>query len=127
MYMYICTSFSYTHMNIAVYDRVSLNIQWNLSNPYILGTEESVLISEVSLFQVHNTGCLGQPNVSCLSRCPYFRGVLNEGFHCTCIYRCTCSISILTSHSTAVGGTGGRCRRPIRPHSGHPLDHLCCM
>ena len=27
------------------------------------------------------TGCLGQPNVSCLSRCPYFRGVLNEGFH----------------------------------------------
>ena len=26
--------------------------------------------------------CLGQPNVSCLSRSPYFRGVLNEGFHC---------------------------------------------
>ena len=21
--------------------------------------------------------------MSCLSRCPYFRGVLNEGFHCT--------------------------------------------
>ena len=25
---------------------------------------------------------MGQPNVSCLLRCPYFRGVLNEGFHC---------------------------------------------
>ena len=23
--------------------------------------------------------------MSCLSRCPYFRGVLNEGFHCTVV------------------------------------------
>ena len=22
--------------------------------------------------------------MSCLSRCPHFRGVLNEGFHCNC-------------------------------------------
>ena len=28
-------------------------------------------------------GVWDKPNVSCLSRCPYFRGVLNEGFHCT--------------------------------------------
>ena len=25
--------------------------------------------------------------MSCASRCPYFRGVLNEGFHCSAKYR----------------------------------------
>ena len=24
--------------------------------------------------------------MSCLSRCPYFRGVLNEGFHCILVF-----------------------------------------
>ena len=29
--------------------------------------------------------------MSCLSRCPYFRGVLNEGFHC--VHVCDCLVS----------------------------------
>ena len=60
--------------------------QWNLSNPDTSVTEESVLISEVSLFQglyCTQTGCLGQSNVSCLSRVSLFQGGLNKGFHCT--------------------------------------------
>ena len=51
-------------------------IQWNLSNPDTLGTEESVLVSEVSRFQGLNctqTWHLGQLKVSCLLRCPHFR------------------------------------------------------
>ena len=28
--------------------------------------------------------------MSCLSRCSYFRGVLNEGFHCTHVYTAVC-------------------------------------
>ena len=47
----------------------------------VLGEEESVLFSEVSLFQYTNM-VLGEKEVSCLERCPYFRGVLIEGFHC---------------------------------------------
>ena len=71
----------------------------------VLGEEESVLIREVSLFQglkstqtcvlfeevslfqglkSTQTWYLGRKKVSCLRRCPYFRGVLIEGFHCTC-------------------------------------------
>ena len=51
----------------------------------VLGEEESVLISEVSLFQglkSPQTWYMGRKKVSCLERCPYFRGVLIEGFHC---------------------------------------------
>ena len=56
------------------------------SIPDTIGPEESVLIREVSLFQRlkrTQTRYLGRKNVSCLERCPYFRGVLIEGFHCT--------------------------------------------
>ena len=45
--------------------------------------EESALISEVSWFQglyCTQTGCLGQPNVSRLSRCPHFRVSLLKSF-----------------------------------------------
>ena len=51
----------------------------------VLGEEESVLFEEVSLFQglkSTQTWYLGRKKVSCLERCPYFRGVLIEGFHC---------------------------------------------
>ena len=61
------------------------HIQWNLSNPDTLGTEESVLISEVSWFQglkITQTWYLGQQKVSCLSRCPHFRASRLEGFQC---------------------------------------------
>ena len=40
---------------------------------------------KVSLFQglkSTQTWNLGRKKVSCLERCPYFRGVLIEGFHC---------------------------------------------
>ena len=43
-----------------------------------IGTEESVLIREVSSFQRLNYVrklCLGKEKVSLLERCPYFRGV----------------------------------------------------
>ena len=48
------------------------------------GTEESVHISELSLFQELN--CmqelfLGKEKVSLLGRCLHFRGVLRERFH----------------------------------------------
>ena len=52
----------------------------------VLGEEESVLIREVSLFQglkSTQTWYLGRKKVSCLERCPHFRGVLIEGFHCS--------------------------------------------
>ena len=55
---------------------IRLAVQWNLSNPDTLGTEESVLISEVSRFQGLNctqSRHLGQLKVSCLLRCPDFR------------------------------------------------------
>ena len=45
----------------------SVIVRWNISNPDTLGAEESVLISEVSLFRgcnVHKLGVLGQPNVA---------------------------------------------------------------
>ena len=47
-------------------------LQWNISNPNTLGTEESVLISEVSRFEGLNctqTWHFGQQKV----RCPHFR------------------------------------------------------
>ena len=61
----------------------------------VLGEEESVLISEVSLFQglkSTQTWYLGRKNVSCLERCPYFRGVLIEVFHCIMkVHVCVCA------------------------------------
>ena len=41
------------------------------------GTEESVLISEVSLYCTQEL-FLGKEKVSLLERCPHFRGVLRE-------------------------------------------------
>ena len=64
-------------------------MQWNRSNPDTIGPEESVLISEVSLFQgLKSTQSwnLGKKKVSCLEGCPYFRGVIIEGFHCIYTY-----------------------------------------
>ena len=51
----------------------------------VLGDEESVLFREVSLFQglkSTHPWYLGRKKVSCLERCPYFRGVLIERFNC---------------------------------------------
>ena len=73
-------------------------ILWNPSNPDTIGPEESVLIREVSLFQglkSTQTWYLGRKKVSCLESCPYFRGVLVEGFHCTSTqlsYPCTMAV-----------------------------------
>ena len=55
-------------------------VQWNPSNADTNGAEESVL--EVSLFQGLKEWYLGRQKVSRLERCPQFRGVLIEGFHC---------------------------------------------
>ena len=58
-------------------------LQWYPSNRVdTIGPEESVLISEVSLFQrlkSTQTWYLERKKVSCLERCPYFKGVLIEG------------------------------------------------
>ena len=59
--------------------------EWNPSNADTNGAEESVLYREVSLFQElkrMQEWYLGQQKVSLLERCPQFRGVLIEGFHC---------------------------------------------
>ena len=61
-------------------------MQWHPSNLDTIGREESVLTREVSLFQgLKSTQIwyLGMKKVSCLERCPYFRGVLIEGLHCS--------------------------------------------
>ena len=58
--------------------------------PDTVGPEESVLIWEVSLFQglkSTQTRYLGRKKSVLfrdLERCPHFRGVLIEGFHCIC-------------------------------------------
>ena len=61
------------------------HLQWNLLKTDTTGTKESVFIREVAFLQrlkcmgfVH----LGHCGVSILERCPYFRGVFYEGFHC---------------------------------------------
>ena len=58
-----------------------------------IGTKASVHIREVSLFQ----------------KCPYFRGVHSERFHCTCIYyacvfviKCFCLLDCQTTTFTFV-------------------------
>ena len=64
-------------------------ILWRVSNPDTNGAEESVQFSEVSSVQrlkcMQEWYILGAGKVSCLERCPQFRSVLIEGFHCTCI------------------------------------------
>ena len=60
---------------------VSCYIQWNLSNTDTNGTEEGVVVSEVSSFQrlkCMQEWYLGWEKASCLERCPQFRGVLIE-------------------------------------------------
>ena len=52
-------------------------IQWNPSNPDTNGPKEES--REVSLFQGLKS------TQTWLERCPYFRGVLIEGFHCITI------------------------------------------
>ena len=66
-------------------------IQWNPSNADTNGAEENVLYREVSLFQglkCMQEWYLGQQKVSLLERCPQFRGVLIEGFHCIGVCAC---------------------------------------
>ena len=56
-------------------------LQWNSSNPYTNGTEESVHISEMSSFQGLNY--MQEPfswNEK-VERCPHFRGVLRKMLH----------------------------------------------
>ena len=62
-------------------------IQWNPSIPDTLGTSKSVQIMGVSSFQGYfwtKKAPLGLLWVSWIARCPHFRGVHSEGFHCTC-------------------------------------------
>ena len=48
-----------------------------------IGTEESVLIREVSSFQGLNYMYVWERKVLLLEKCPpHFGGVLKEGFHC---------------------------------------------
>ena len=66
-----------------------LYIQWNSSNLDTIGPEESVLISEVSLFQglkSTQTWYLGRKKVFRLERCPYFRGDLIDGYSIEYMY-----------------------------------------
>ena len=57
-------------------------MQWNPSNLDTNGTEESVRISEVSLFhgKLHARTVLGEREVFLLERCPRYRSVLIESF-----------------------------------------------
>ena len=57
---------------------ISKYLEWNLSNLDTNGAEESVIVSEVSSFQRLQEWYLGWEKVSCLERCPQFRGVLIE-------------------------------------------------
>ena len=53
-------------------------LQWNSSNPDTSGTEQSVQISEMSLFLglLHARTILGKEKVSLPERCPHFRSVI---------------------------------------------------
>ena len=71
----------------------------------VLGEEESVLISEVSLFQglkCTQAWYLGRKKVSYLERCPYFGGVLIEGLH---VRRLVASESVLYTEVSFIGCT----------------------
>ena len=64
---------------------MQLPLQWNLPKEDTSGTRSFVLYIEVSLFQrwiCTDRAHLGHYAVSLLERCPYFRGVLSERFHC---------------------------------------------
>ena len=95
-----CTLHSYTEYCIGRLNLICTNIiQWNPSNLDAIGPEESVLISEVSIFRgvkSTQTWYLGMKKVSCLVRCPYFRGILIEGFHRISMYVHVHVLSMLT-------------------------------
>ena len=64
-----------------------------------IGTEETVLIREVSLFQGLNYMLelrLGKEKLSLflLERCPHFGGVLKEGFHCIMCWPCIAAVQV---------------------------------
>ena len=86
-----------------------VRLQWDWSNPDTSVTEESVHISEVSSFQGLN--CMQElflvkEKVSLLERCPHFRGVLREGFHCIYAHQ-TCLHSIPPQVCPSSGATCG--------------------
>ena len=63
----------------------SASLDLSPSNPDTNGREEIVHNSEVSSFQGLNCMkklLLLRVTVSLLERCPHFRGVIREGFHC---------------------------------------------
>ena len=49
-------------------------VQWDFSNRDTNGAEESVIVSEVPSFQRLKEWYLGWEEVSCIERCPQFRG-----------------------------------------------------
>lgn len=51
-------------------DLAVIEIQWNLSNLGTIGTEEIVVIEEVSTGGNIHKRCTWGGNVSCLERCP---------------------------------------------------------
>ena len=63
---------------------LGLKLVWNLSYPDTNGAEESFIVSEVSLFQ--RLKCMQEWYIlgvgKAVERCPQFRGVLIEEFHC---------------------------------------------
>ena len=64
-------------------------MRWNLSTL----DAESVLIGvHISEVEMHACAVLGAGNVSCLERCPKFRGVLIEGFHCIQLRVSECNV-----------------------------------
>ena len=95
MYMYVhmcicsvCLTVLYTCMYLLTCS------QCNPSNADTNRAEESVLYREVSVFQrlkCMQEWYLGRQKVSLLERCPQFRGVLIEGFHCIHIGKEVCS------------------------------------
>ena len=73
------------YWNAGILIAIVHKLQWNPSNADTNGAEESVLYREVSLFQglkCMQEWYLGRQKVSRLERCPQFRGVLIERFHC---------------------------------------------
>ena len=84
-------------------------------NPGTNGAEESVIVSEVSSFQrlkCMQEWYLGWEKVSCLERCPQFRGVLIEGPLFTHSYKSAniCSIrSTPCTHVLAPSMQRGKC------------------
>ena len=83
----------------------------DFSNPDTLGTEESVLISEVSWFQglkLYTNITFGTAKVSFLSRCPHFRESWLEGFRCmpSTLYAVQCSPCLCIFIESFISTTG---------------------